>query len=222
MSSDRADTRQLLDLSRYSSVRISERAKTIELPACSERKNRWDVLVPDGQVIAHLTNSTAQTRKVSPGFGHRDQVDLFNTTGDHILSIKDRWTFSTAKYLVDSPDGQSMFKVQQRFAIFRRKFGISGDGGTELRIEGSRIHRRTFKVYEGERLIGKITKRFRCIRKSFRSNTGMFDVEILDPEADQQRRLKMLVTSFVVDHVSHKYCSIVWDAAFGGINNPGV
>ena len=92
-----------------------------------------------------------------------------------------------------------MFTVKQQFAFFSRKFGIWGDGTPDIRVKGPIIRPWTFWAYEGERLVGKITKRYSGIGKEIMTDADNFDVEFFGPIANQQQRLRLLVMGFVVD-----------------------
>jgi uncharacterized protein YxjI len=193
------ETQQLLDLTRLASVRISQRVEKLELFTGFESANRYDVLAQDGTTIAHAAESTSGMQRFFLGSGRFESIDLLNASGQRVLSLKETWGFPFSTHHVTTSDGQPIFTVKQQFAFFSRKFGIWGDGMPDIRVKGPIIRPWTFWAYEGERLVGKITKRYSGIGKEIMTDADNFDVEFFGPIANQQQRMRLLVMGFVVD-----------------------
>ncbi len=193
------DSQQLLDLTRYSSVRIDQRVEVLEMFTGFEGANGYDVLDQDGQVIAHAAESTSGMQRLFLGSGRFESIELRSTSGDPIASLKERWGFPFSTHQIFDPVGQPQFQIRQRFALFQRRFAIWGDGSPEIRIKGPMFRPWTFWVHEGNTQIGKITKRFSGIGKEMMTDADKFDIEFTSPIAHQEQRLRMLMMGFVVD-----------------------
>ena len=66
-------------------------------------------------------------------------------------------------------------------------------------IKGPLFKPWTFFAYEGERLAGKITKRFSGVGTELFTDADKFEIEFLGPIASQEQRLRLLVMAFVID-----------------------
>lgn len=193
------DSKQLLDLTRYESVRIKQRVEPLEMFTGFESRNSYDLHDPSGNVIAHAAESTSGMQRLFLGSGRFESVELRNTSGDPILKLKERWSFPFSTHAISTGDGQPWFQIKQRFAILKRKFSIWGDGNPDMSIRGPRFRPWTFWVDEGNTQVGKITKRFSGIGTEMFTDADNFDIEFLAPVAHQEQRMRMLVMGFVID-----------------------
>ncbi|MDA1297184.1 MAG: phospholipid scramblase-related protein [Chloroflexi bacterium] len=79
-------TRQLLDLTRVNSVRIEQRVEGLEMFTGIEGANAYDVLNPDGQVIAHAAESTGGMHRVLLGSSRLESIALRNAAGEQVAA----------------------------------------------------------------------------------------------------------------------------------------
>lgn len=194
-----ADSRQLLDLTGHSSVRIEQRTESLEIFTGFEGANRYDVLDPQGQVIAHAAESTGGMQRILLGGSRLESIDLLNAAGEQVLSLRERWGFPFSTHHITGPAGEPRFTIKQRFAFFQRKYAIWGEGYRDLRIKGPLFRPWTFWVYEDDREVGKITKRFSGVGTEMFTDADKFDVEFTGPIPHQEQRLRMLLMAFVID-----------------------
>lgn len=164
-----------------------------------EGANRYDVLDPDGQVIAHAAESTGGFHRVLLGSSRLESIELRNAAGDPVLTLKERWGFPFSTHHVTNSTGEPLFQIKQRFAFLSRKYAIWGEGSPDLRIKGPLFRPWTFWVSEGDTQVGKITKRFSGLGREMMTDADKFDIEFTAPVAYQEQRLRMLVMAFVID-----------------------
>ncbi len=193
------DSKELLDLTRYESVRINQRVEPLEMFTGFESKNQYEVLDPQGDIIAYAAETTGTMARMFMGSNRFEEIELRNTSGDVILRLKERFGFPFSKHLISAADGQPMFEIKQRWAWFKRKFAVWGDGNPEITISGPRFRPWTFWVDEGNTRVGKIAKRFSGIGTEMFTDADKFDIEFHSPIAHQEQRLRMLVMGFVID-----------------------
>lgn len=193
------DTQQLLDLTRVNSVRIEQRVEALEMFTGIEGANAYDVMDPEGNVIAHAAESTGGMHRVILGSSRLESIELRTAAGEPVLSLKESWGFPFSTHRITDPAGQPLFQIKQRFAFFSRKFAIWGEGSPDIRIKGPLFRPWTFWVYEDEKQVGKITKRFSGIGREMVTDADKFDVEFTSPIAHQEQRMRMLVMAFVLD-----------------------
>lgn len=194
-----SETQQLLDLTRVNSLRIEQRVEGLEMFTGIEGANKYDVLDPDGQIIAHAAESTGGMHRVLLGSSRLESIELRNAAGEQVLSLKESWGFPFSTHRMTDAAGQPLFQIKQRFAFFSRKYSIWGDGSPDIRIKGPLFRPWTFWVHEGDTQIGKITKRFSGIGQEMVTDADKFDIEFTAPVAHQEQRMRMLVMAFVID-----------------------
>lgn len=194
-----SDTQKLLDLTRVNSLRIEQRIEGLEMFTGIEGANRYDVLGPDGQIIAHAAESTGGMHRVLLGSSRLESIELRNAAGEPVLSLKRSWGFPFSTHHITNAASEPLFQIKQRFVFLSRKYAIWGEGSPDIRIKGPMFRTWTFWVHEGDQRIGKITKRFSGIGREIMTDADKFDIEFTAPVAHQEQRMRMLVMAFVVD-----------------------
>ena len=193
------DSQQLLDLTGYSSVRINQLIEPLEMFTGFESKNQYEVLDPQGNVIAFAAETTGTMARMFMGSGRFEEIELRNSNGDVILRLKERFGFPFSTHAITHGDGSPWFQIKQRWGWFGRKFAIWGDGNPDMGIRGPMFRPWTFWVDEGTEQVGKIAKRFSGIGTEAFTDADKFDIEFHAPVAHQEQRLRMLVMGFVID-----------------------
>lgn len=193
------ESQQLLDLTRYESVRINQRVEPLEMFTGFESQNQYEVLDPQGNIIAYAAETTGTMSRMFMGSNRFEEIELRNTSGGVILRLKERFGFPFSTHFISTADGQPWFQIKQRWAWFRRKFAIWGDGNPDLGIRGPMFRPWTFWVDEDGKQIGKIAKRFSGVGTEMFTDADKFDIEFHSTIAHQEQRLRMLVMGFVID-----------------------
>ncbi len=193
------DSQQMLDLTRYSSVGIRQRVEPLEMFTGFEGANSYDVVDPEGSVIAHAAETTSGMQRLFMGGGRFETIELRNAQGDIILRLQERWGFPFSTHQITDSAGQPRFQIKQRWAWFRRRFSMWGDGNPEMTVRGPMFRPWTFWVDEGSTQVGKISKKFSGIGTEMFTDADNFEIEFTAPIAHQEQRLRMLVMGFVVD-----------------------
>ena len=84
-------TEDMLDLTQYPSVRIHQRTEALEIITGIEGKNQYDVLDPQGDVIAYGTETTGGFQRILLGSNRLESIDVLSASGQKIASLKERW-----------------------------------------------------------------------------------------------------------------------------------
>jgi len=193
------DSQQLLDLTHYASVRINQLIEPLEMFTGFESKNQYEILDPEGNIIAYAAETTGGMARLFMGSGRFESVELRNASGDIVLRLQERFSFPFSTHNITHADGSPWFQIKQRWGWFKRKFAIWGDGSPDMGIRGPMFRPWTFWVDEESKQVGKITKRFSGLGKEAFTDADKFDVEFLAPVAYQEQRLRMLVMGLVID-----------------------
>lgn len=108
-----------------------------------------------------------------------------------------RWIWKTL-YL-STADGRRIGHLQQRFAIFRKKFDVHDVNGRHVaNINSSFFRFWTFEFFTNGRSIGKIQKKWSGVLSEMFTDKDNFVVSF-NPELDEDTRALMLATSIMVD-----------------------
>ncbi len=193
------DSQRLLDLTRFNSVRIKQRVEPLEMFTGFESANNYDVHDPYGNVIAHAAESTSTMQRMFMGGARFESIEVRNTAGDVVFHLQERWSFPFSTHHISKPGGEPWFQIRQRFAFFRRKFAIWGDGNPDMVVKGPWFRPWTFFVEEDGRQVSKITKRFSGVGTEMFTDADNFDIEFHGPVAHQDQRMRLLAMGFVVD-----------------------
>ena len=193
------ESQRMLDLTEYQSVRIRQRVEPLEMFTGFESANSYDVVDPSDNVIAHAAETTGGMQRLFMGGGRFETIELRNLNGDMVLRLQEHFSFPFSTHRISDSAGQPWFQIKQRWAWFRRRFSIWGDGNPDMSVRGPMFRPWTFWVDEGSSQVGKISKRFSGIGTEMFTDADNFDIEFLSPIAHQEQRLRMLVMGFVVD-----------------------
>lgn len=128
------------------------------------------------------------------------KVILFdeNRQATHELHFPFRWFFKTL--IVKDSRGRKLGHLQQRFAIFRKKFDVFDAHGREIaKINSSWFRFWTFEFFNHNRKLGTIQKKWSGALGEFFTDKDNFIVSYADPNLDADAKIVMLSTCIMVD-----------------------
>ncbi len=125
---------------------------------------------------------------------------IFNEQKEPVykLEFPFRWFFKTL--FVKDSEGRKLGRLQQRFAIFRKKFDVfDGRGVLIAQINSSFFKFWTFEFFKGQRTLGKIQKKWAGALSEMFTDKDNFVVSYEDPDLSAETRAIMLATCVMVD-----------------------
>lgn len=135
-------------------------------------------------------------------FGHwrSFKVTIYDErkTPVYLLNFPFRWFFKTL-YVSDA-DGRRIGHLQERFAIFRKKFDVFDVNGTLVaHINSSFFKFWTFEFENRGRTIGKIQKQWSGLLSEVFTDKDNFKISFRDPNLTPDMKALMLSTCLLVD-----------------------
>lgn len=171
-----------------------------------ETRNKFRIHSEDEQNIAYAAEE-------SSGFGgtimrlifkhwRPFRVIIFDKSRQPVYSLQFpfRWFFKTM--FVSETTGRRIGHLQQRFAIFRKKFDVfDANGRLVANINSSFFRFWTFEFEDHGRVIGKIQKKWSGGMSEIFTDKDNFVVSFTDKNLSEDLRVLMLATCLLVDVV---------------------
>lgn len=121
-----------------------------------------------------------------------------NREEEYLLDFPFRWFFKTL-FLSDIR-GNRIGYLQQRFAIFRKKFDVYDQRGHLIaKINSSFFKFWTFEFFDGNRSLGKIQKKWSGVLGEFFTDKDNFIISYKDPNLNHEVKVLMVATCLMVD-----------------------
>lgn len=179
---------------------VRQRKEWGEILTGLEARNRYSVHDADGREI-FLAAEIAGSFLARIFLGHWRPFEILVVAPDGAaaLTIKRpfRWFFHEIH--VSGADGSPLGSVKQRFAWLRRRFSVRDALGREFcELYGPILHPWTFEIREGERVHGRIVKRWSGVGKEVFTDADNFGVEF--PRGwEVSRKAIFLAAVFLID-----------------------
>ncbi|MCA9720712.1 MAG: hypothetical protein KC468_38980 [Myxococcales bacterium] len=186
-----------------SRLAVQQQREMLEVFTSFESSNRYVVRAADGQValyaaesgggaLAFLTRSFLKAKR--PFTMH-----VLRPGGGVALTLRRPWNWFFSELRVDDERGQPLGMIDQRFALFARRFVILGPGGEALaELHGPWFRPWTFRIMRGGQELGKITKQWSGLLKEAFTDADNFGLE-LGPAMEPQLRTLALAATFLID-----------------------
>lgn len=169
-----------------------------------ETRNKYKILNDRNELIAYAAEQkSGMSGAILRHFlGHWRKFDvvIFDADRDahYKLHFPFRWFFKTL-YISDA-NGRRVGHLQERFAIFRKKFDAF-DASNQLvaNINSSFFRFWTFEFFRGNRKVCTIKKKWSGALGEFFTDKDNFAVSYADPNLTLDNKVLMLATSVMVD-----------------------
>jgi len=128
------------------------------------------------------------------------EMAIFNENRKKIflLKVPFRWFFRDV--IIEDANGKEIGRIEQRFAIFRKKFDLIGPHGRPFaRVNSGFFRFWTFEVENRGRTIGAVKKKMSGVLTEIFSDRDNFVVEYKSTELSSDERVIILSLSFLVD-----------------------
>jgi len=179
---------------------VRQRKEWGEILTGFEARNRYSVHDADGReiyLVAEIAGSWL--RRIFLGNWRPFEMPVVTPDGAAVLTIRRpfRWFFHVVH--VSGADGRPLGSVQQRFAWLRRRFCVRDAAGRDFcELYGPIFHPWTFEIREGERVLGRIVKRWSGTGKEVFTDADNFGVEF--PRGwEVSRKAILLAAVFLID-----------------------
>jgi hypothetical protein len=176
-----------------------------------ETRNKYEIHTEDGTNVGFA----AEQQKGIFGFlmrqflGHWRTFDLlfFDSRQQLVCRAAHPFCFIFQRIEVFAPDGKRIGALQQRFAIFSKKFDVEDAGrNVHLTMTSPLWRIWTFTFFSRGREVATVEKKWSGILSEAFTDKDRFRVSIGDPEMHHRLRLLILVSAVFIDliYFEHK------------------
>lgn len=185
------------------SLVVRQQVETTEVFTSLEVRNRYAIESPDGRMLLFA----AETGEgVGAFFGrnllgnHRPfHMVLQDAGGYSAMELRRPWRWMFSRLDVLAGDGRPLGSIQQRFALFAKRFSVLDPSGAELAtLHGPMFRPWTFRVLVRDQQVGQITKQWSGLLKEAFTKADTFGVQF-GPAMDPQLRALALAATFLID-----------------------
>lgn len=169
-----------------------------------ETRNKYRILDEHSRPVAFAAEQSkgigAALMRQFMGHWRPFEVAIFNENRERMytLDLPFRWFFKTM--FVKTAEGKHLGKLQQRFAIFRKKFDVyNAQGRLVAQINSSFFRFWTFEFYHQGRKLGTIQKKWSGMLGEFFTDKDNFVISYADPSLDPDTKTVMMATCLMVD-----------------------
>jgi uncharacterized protein YxjI len=185
-------------------VHVQQVLEGFEIVLGWETRNKYRILDENLRPIGFAAEQSkgVMSSILRQMMGHWRSFDiaLFNDRREQLYTFHFpfRWFFKTL--VVQDKHGRMMGHLQQRFAIFRKRFDVVGPHGSVLaRIDSPLFKFWTFEFRFNNRKLGTVQKKWSGALNEFFTDKDNFVVSYADPDLDLETKILMLATCLMVD-----------------------
>lgn len=186
-------------------LRIRQRKELLEVFTDWETRNRYEIDDADGNPILYAGEESsgigAFLFRQFLGRKRPFTIGIRDLAGNVVLTVKRPWRWFFSRAEVHDGSGQLLGAIQQRFAIFARRYTLEGPGGgVGAEIHGPFFRPWTFDVRVRGNVVGRIAKRWSGLLQEAFTDADTFGVE-MTPTLDERLRPLVLGATFLIDFV---------------------
>jgi uncharacterized protein YxjI len=197
-------------LATHKTLLIQQRHELAELIGF-ETRNKYEIRTESNNVLGFA----AESQKGVLGFlfrqflGHwrRFEVQIFDNQRQLVFVIKHPFRFIFQRIDVHSPTGQLVGSLQQRFAIFSKKFDVTGPRDELLFKMHSPLWRLwTFKFFRKDIEYARVEKKWAGILSEAFTDKDLFRVNFANPSLTPDEKALLMCAAIFIDlnYFEHK------------------
>lgn len=186
-------------------LHVQQVHEAFEIVLGFETRNKYRILDDRNTPVAFAAEQssgiTGTLLRQLLGHWRTFQVHIFDQsrTLQYKAKFPFRWFFKTL--ILQGPSGEHVGHIQERFAIFRKKFDVyNSHGKLVARINSSWFRFWTFEFEAHHKRLGKIEKKWSGVLSEFFTDKDNFLITF-GADADEEFRALMLATCIMVDIV---------------------
>jgi len=126
---------------------------------------------------------------------------VMTLNGNTTLELQRPFRFYFHELVVRDPRRGSVGSVKRRFSVLRRVYAVLDAGGSErFALYGPLLHPWTFEIRQGDKVVGRIVKKWTGIGKEAFTDADTFGVTF-PPGIDTNMKATLLGAVFLIDFV---------------------
>lgn len=199
------ENQDLQALSQATALMIRQNKEWGEILTGFETKNRYEVIGRQNSTVldAHESGGSAMeaiTRLFLKSL-RPFKMNLFSTDGVALFQLRRPFRFYFHELEVRNSTGAPLGTIKRKFSILRRIYSVLDRSGRELfTLFGPLLHPWTFHIKQGDRQVGKITKKWSGLAKESFTDADNFGIEFPDGIGLSQKAI-LLGAVFLIDFV---------------------
>lgn len=185
------------------SLVIRQRKEMLEVFSSMETKNRYQVDLPDGRTILYVQEQGDGAmdflRRNFLNTARPFHLELSDERGQDVMHLHRPWRWLFSRLDVLDGTGRPIGSIQQRFAVFSKRFSVLDTSGAEIaELHGPMLRPWTFRVLVGGQEVGQITKQWSGLLREAFTDADTFGVQY-GPGMSPQLRALALAATFLID-----------------------
>jgi uncharacterized protein YxjI len=129
------------------------------------------------------------------------QMQLMTLNGNPTLELERPFRFYFHELIVADPKRGTLGSIKRRFSILRRVYSVLDASGREkFALYGPLLHPWTFEIRQGDKVVGRIVKKWTGIGKEMLTDADTFGVTF-PPGCDTSTKATLLGAVFLIDFV---------------------
>jgi uncharacterized protein YxjI len=192
------------------SLVIRQRKELTEVFTSMETKNRYEIDLPDGRTIMYAQEQGEGgmdfLRRNFLNTSRPFHIELSDERGQDMMHLHRPWRWLFSRLDVLDGTGVLLGSIQQRFAVFSKRFSVLDPSGAEIaELHGPMLRPWTFRVLVGGQEVGQITKQWSGLLREAFTDADTFGVQY-GPGMSPQLRALALAATFLIDflYFEHK------------------
>lgn len=190
-------------LAQAQTLMVHQKKEMLEVFTDFETKNRYEVLDPAGQTALYAAETGGGfLSAIGRNFLKSKRPFTMHLAAPHgaiAYTLRRPWNWFFSELHVHDASGQKVGMIDQKFALFARRFSVQGPSGEELaQLHGPFFRPWTFRIVRGDQQIGVIRKKWSGLLKETFTDADSFGLE-LGPAMDPQLRTLSLAATFLID-----------------------
>lgn len=192
------------------SLVIRQRKELTEVFTSMETKNRYEIDLPDGRTIMYAQEQGEGgmdfLRRNFLNTARPFHIELSDERGQDMMHLHRPWRWLFSRLDVLDGNNVPLGAIQQRFAVFSKRFTVLDPSGTEIaELHGPMLRPWTFRVLVGGQEVGQITKQWSGLLREAFTDADTFGVQY-GPGMNPQLRALALAATFLIDflYFEHK------------------
>jgi uncharacterized protein YxjI len=187
-------------LTAAASLVIQQKKEWGEILSGFEQRNKYLVSDPSrGPLFAALESGGSTLARLFLRDLRPFDMQIASLDGRAVLNLHRPFRWYLHRLEVRDAHHRGLGSVQRRFAWLRREYVIADAGGREIhRLHGPVLHPWTFEIQSGDRVVGRIVKKWVGIGKETLTDADTFGLTF-PPGATLETKAVLLGAVFLID-----------------------
>ena len=189
-------------LESLNAIVIQQKKEWGEIITDFETKNRYAVFSPDGEELFFAAEEGGSfllrwfLKALRPF-----KIRILDTQGKSVLSLHRPFRFYFHIVEIFDNQGKLVGTIKKQFSILRRIYSVNAPSEQEIyQLFGPLLHPWTFNIYQDDKEVGNITKKWSGLLKETFTDSDNFGITF-PPGADTNQKSILLGAVFLIDFV---------------------